>query len=469
MAYQHGVEIGRTRYEDDGHTLRSDINLAGTQFSVAVQREPRRAHVEHGGQGVDRDVTPDTIVLENGDWQAYAIAAEWFASSTEARDITVLLPGQNARVPGRLTVAPSADHAGGRSVHVQIATTEVHAEIDSNGAVVRVEIPSQGIEVLPEGVEAQRPAARVAPAGVTEEPVEVERGGVALRGVLWRPSNASGPTPVVLFIAGSGPTDRDCNQQPSLRTDTYRWMAEALAQRGIASLRYDKRGVGASGRNFAMADTTIEDFVADATALIEHLRADPRTASITVAGHSEGGLIAIMAAGRTHVDALALLATAGRPFGALIREQLARQLDAHGVAEVDGAFADIRAGNPIGGVSAPLRVLFNPTVARFLQSVLDIDPAQLLHALHLPTVIVQGETDAQVTVADARLLAAARPDARLVVLPRTNHLFKEEAAATLPQASYTNPDLPVVPAAIEALVSAVPQPTAVVPGHRHRH
>jgi pimeloyl-ACP methyl ester carboxylesterase len=261
---------------------------------------------------------------------------------------------------------------------------------------------------------------------------------------------------VVLIIAGSGPTDRDGNQAAGLRTDLYWQMAHALASGGIASVRFDKRGVGASERNFRVADLVVGDLVDDVIALVDRIRQDPRTASITLAGHSEGGLLALLAVPRVHVDALALLATAGRPFGTVVRGQLARQLDATLMAEVDRLLADVRAGREFTSVPTPLRPLFNPFVERYLRSELDIDPVQLLHALHIPTVVVQGETDAQVSVDDARALGTARSDVRVVILPRTNHVFKEESTAALPQASYTNPDLPLVSAVIDAIASVVP-------------
>lgn len=457
VLYVNGTELGRERYEDDGHTLHSTVTIASASFELAVLRSPRTARVSQGTHSVDREVGPDTVVLENGDWQAIAIAAEWFADSSTPRDVTVLVPAQNARVPGRIAVRPSTEHSGHRSVALTVGGVDIAAEIDPAGRVVHVTIPSQGVEVLPEGVAPPRRAPHALPAHVTEEPVEVMRDGVALRGVLWRPASATGATPVVLLIAGSGPTDRDCNQAPLLLTDTYRLMASALAQQGVASLRFDKRGVGQSGRNFSTADVTLEDFVSDALAMIAHLRRDPRTASITLAGHSEGGLIALLAARAAPVDALALLAAPGRTMGVLVREQLARQLDDAQMAAADRALAAVRAGQPLEGVPAPLQRLFNPTVARFLRSVVDVDPAAAFGGLRVPAVIIQGETDAQVSVVDARALAAVRPDARLVLLPRTNHVFKEEALSALPQASYGNPDLPLAAGVIEAIVGVVPR------------
>ena len=456
VAYVRGAEIGRQRYSDDGGRVHSEIRFSGVDFTLDHDRTTRRVHIVHGGTHVEREVGADTIALENGDWQAYALAAESFPDANEPRAVTMLLPARDVRVPAQLTVRASATHPGWRDVRVTIGALEVNAEVDAEGAVAHVTIPAQSVEVLPEGVAPHVEAARTAPSGVIEEPLEASAHGVTTRGVLWRPANASGALPVVVFIAGSGPTDRDGNQGGGLRTDAYRLLAEALAARGIASARFDKRGVGASGADFRMADTTLDDFVGDAVAWIETVRRDPRTASITVAGHSEGGLIALLAAARTHVDALALLATAGRPLGVVVREQLARQLDATQMQQVDAHLDAVRHDRPLENVAPPLRPLFNPAVARFLRSAIDLEPVALLRALAVPTVVVQGETDAQVTVGDARALAHARGGVRLVLLARTNHVFKIEESAALPQASYADATRPLAPGVVDALTSAVP-------------
>jgi hypothetical protein len=273
----------------------------------------------------------------------------------------------------------------------------------------------------------------------------------------------------VLLIAGSGATDRDGNNGAMLQTDVYRLVAEGLAAHGIASVRYDKRGVGRSERNFAPDQTVIDDFVDDAIAWVDLLRHDPRTASITLAGHSEGGYIAIAAAGRTHVDALALVSAPGRTMDTILREQLGRQLDAAQMAEVDRLLGAIRRGEPLANVPAPLRPLFNPTVARFIRSELDGDPVAMLRPLRIPTLVLQGETDMQITAVDARTLAGARDGIRLVLLPHTNHVLKVEEIAALPQASYTDASRPLAPGVIDALVSIVPSASSSSSPPPHGH
>jgi uncharacterized protein len=213
--------------------------------------------------------------------------------------------------------------------------------------------------------------------------------------------------------------------------------------------------VGESGKNFAFGKVVFGDFVEDAVAVAARVRSDTRFSAVSVLGHSEGGRIAIDVAARGSVDGLILVATAGRPLAVLLREQLSRQLDAAQLAEVDRIVAAIRADQPADPIPDTLKSLFAPSVRPFLRSIIDSDPAPALAALRVPVVIVQGETDAQVSVEDARLLAAARPDARCVILPRVNHVLKEEAARALPQASYADGSRPLAPGVVDAVLSGV--------------
>ena len=145
-------------------------------------------------------------------------------------------------------------------------------------------------------------------------------GGV-LRGTLELPAGR-GPWPVVLLIAGSGPTDRNGNSPLLAGTNnSLKYLAQALAARGIASARYDKRGIAASnGFTIREADLRFDDYVNDAAAWLRALKADHRFTSVTVAGHSEGSLVGMLAAARAGADAFVSIAGAGRP----IAEMLAR-------------------------------------------------------------------------------------------------------------------------------------------------
>ncbi len=148
--------------------------------------------------------------------------------------------------------------------------------------------------------------------------------GNELYGTLTLP-DGDAPADAALIIAGSGPTDRDGNF-PGGPNDSLQRRAAELGERGIASLRFDKRGTGES---IAAAPSEeklrAETFVEDVEGWITFLKERPSIRRVVVIGHSEGGLVGTLAAQKQPVAGIVLLASAGRPAPALIREQLAGQ------------------------------------------------------------------------------------------------------------------------------------------------
>jgi pimeloyl-ACP methyl ester carboxylesterase len=454
VTYKAGHPTGGESWRDDGDVLVSEIRLAGQSGIVTVARRTRSVTVEAGGKSVKREVPEGVIALENGSFQSYALAAEQFASASSPTPVRVLVPSPGVTLDGTIQVTPGA--AGGRRVTLVIKGLEVIVDLDDTMAVTHATVAAQGVEVRPKKEPAPAVTVREAPSGVVAEPFEMMRDGVALRGDLWLPRAATAKVSVVLFIAGSGPTDRDGNNAAGLSTDAYRMLAEGLAAKGIASLRCDKRGVGASGVNFLAERTTIDEFAKDAAALAAKLKTDARFSSVALLGHSEGGLLALMVANDVGPSSVVLLSTAGRTFATLLHEQLSTQLDAAGRKDLDALLDAIRGGKSLESARTPsLAAMFPPTVHAFLRSVLDVDPTKLAASLRSKVAIIQGAHDAQVTVLDAQLLAKARPNARLSILPSMSHVLKDEASAALPQPSYSDPSRPLSPGLVDAVAAAV--------------
>jgi pimeloyl-ACP methyl ester carboxylesterase len=300
----------------------------------------------------------------------------------------------------------------------------------------------------------QPPADTVPPASVVESPYTFRSGAITLEGTLARP-RAGGRVPVALIVAGSGPTDRNGNAG-GLRTNAYAQLAWRLAERGVASLRYDKRVLPSARGGFDPSALTFDDLAADLTAGARSLQGDPRFAEVVVIGHSEGGALAIRAVKNgLEVSGLALISTAGRTMTAILHEQLGRQVDPATLARFDSAMTRYLAGEDPGEVPAPLMPLFLPVNRRYTQTVAEFDPVAELGVTTLPVLILQGAADLQVTVADAQALQRARSDALLTILPAANHVLKAVTdttiAAQLP--AYQDPTIPIVPRLIDELVS----------------
>jgi hypothetical protein len=245
------------------------------------------------------------------------------------------------------------------------------------------------------------------------------------------------PLPAVVFLTGSGAQDRD-EDTPGpggLKLAIFATLAHALAEKGVASLRCDDRGVGASTGDFAAA--TVPVFVADARAQLALLAAEPAVdpARLGVVGHSEGGVVALLVArAEPTVRALVLLATPGCPIDALILEQTRAALARQGmgkaaiderVGELAAVFAALRAGTP-ETLSAEDRQVWDTP---WMRSHLALDPAKLAAELKTPAVLIaQGGRDVQVRLADSEALheafrAGGNGGVRYEIYPELNHLF----------------------------------------------
>jgi hypothetical protein len=264
-------------------------------------------------------------------------------------------------------------------------------------------------------------------------------------------------TPMVMIIAGSGPTDRDGNSQLGLRSNMYKLLAEGLAAKGISSLRYDKRGVGESqSAMIKQPELRIQTYVDDAATMAATLRKRIGGRCIWLLGHSEGALLAELAAQKPNgICGVILVSGSGRKIADVMREQLSVMPEpARGKALA--AIAELEAGRLVPNPPAQPLNLFYTEVQPYLISWMAVNPAQLLSGIKLPVLILQGDTDIQVAVADAKALAAAKPDAKLAILTGVNHLLKQAPAdRAANMATYTDPSLPLAPGVVDTIAAFV--------------
>jgi pimeloyl-ACP methyl ester carboxylesterase len=247
--------------------------------------------------------------------------------------------------------------------------------------------------------------------------------------------------PVALIIAGSGPTDRNGNN-PMMKNESLHKLAIALADSGIASLRYDKRAIAESkAAAKSEADLRFDDYVADARDWISMLRKDNRFSRIIVIGHSEGSLIGMVAAHK-NADAFISIAGAGRPADKILKEQLDKQPQA--VKDLSFPIIDsLVAGKTVSTVNPMLFSLFRPSVQPYLISWFKYDPAVEIRKLSIPVLVIQGTNDIQVSMEDAQLLAKAGK-APLMAIDHMNHIFRiVEGDRNANIATYNDPSLPI--------------------------
>ncbi len=264
--------------------------------------------------------------------------------------------------------------------------------------------------------------------------------------------------PALLLLPGSGPTDRDGNNALGVKGSVYRQLAEGLATHGISSLRVDKRGIGGSAKAVANPNAvTIADYVADTEKWISLLKQRGHSC-VWLAGHSEGGLIALAAAQEADICGLVLIASPGRRLDAILKEQLSAGLPPTMLAASDRAVDALAAGRTVDPktLPAPVQPLFAPATQAFLADMMRYDPPAMIARVGVPVLIVQGTEDVQIKLSDAAALSRAQPKATLVPVEGMNHVFKivPKGNRTANLTSYTV-DGPIAPALVETIAGFV--------------
>ncbi len=296
-----------------------------------------------------------------------------------------------------------------------------------------------------------------APAAIVEEDATLATPTGSISGTVELPA-ARFPVPVVLIVAGSGPTDRNGNSAAFPGpNNSLKMLADSLASRGIASLRYDKRGIaGSRSAAAAEVDLRFEHYIADAAGWARQLRADRRFSTVTIAGHSEGSLIGMVAAREAGADGYVSIAGVGRRAPEVLQDQLSSQLPAPMLSQTVTLMARIASGESPDSVPPMLSALFRKSVHPYLTSWFAYDPAAEIGKLTIPVLIIQGTTDLQVKVDEANRLSAANPRAKLVVIEGMNHVLKSASGLIGQQLpSYSDPNLPLLALFVEEIASFV--------------
>ena len=305
-----------------------------------------------------------------------------------------------------------------------------------------------------------------------------EAAGATLEGTLTHPTDVDGPVPGVVLVAGSGPSDRNA---AIMGHKPFLVLADALTRRGLAVLRFDERGVGASGGT--QAGATSADLADDAAAAVEALarREEVDAGEIGVVGHSEGGIIAPMVATQTdQVAFLVLLAAPGLPGDAILADQLERRIERRGAnrrirALQQGTqqriFEILKQDADSAAIASQLRKVMiqsrgisgEQTIEREIQRLMDPwlrffishDPRTTLQKVDVPVLALAGAKDQQVApdtnqaaIAEA-LTADENADVTVRTLDGLNHLF--QTAETGAPSEYGRIEETFDPAAIDVI------------------
>jgi pimeloyl-ACP methyl ester carboxylesterase len=286
-----------------------------------------------------------------------------------------------------------------------------------------------------------------------ESPFTLTAGNDSIFGTLTLSDRGPGG-PVVLIIAGSGPTDRNGNSVLT-KNNGLQMLARGLANAGIASVRYDKRGVAASMKALKReVDLRFEDYINDAVAWIELLKKDKRFSKIIVAGHSEGSLIGMVAAARAGADKYVSIAGPGFPIDEILKTQLKGNAELYDLAVP--VLDSLKQGHAVKKVDLKLFTIARPSIQPYMTSWMKYDPPVEIKKLKIPVLIIQGDNDFQVSVEDAKKLSAALPAAQLLIIKNMNHVLKIiEGDREANAATYKEPMRPLSTELLDAIIKFV--------------
>jgi alpha/beta hydrolase family protein len=272
-----------------------------------------------------------------------------------------------------------------------------------------------------------------------------------VQGTLLSPKGENQP-PLAILIAGSGPTNRDGNQA-LFKNNSLKYLAEGLAQKGIATFRYDKRVIAQINKATVQEEKmTFEDEVNDALLVVNHFK--DKYKKIILIGHSEGALIGLLVAQKVVVSKFVSISGAGNSSATLIEEQIGKnapQLK----EESQKIISQLRKGELVDNISPYLAPVFRKSVQPYLISWFKYEPAKEITKLQIPILIVQGTNDLQVEDKEAQLLKEAQPKAQLLLIEGMNHVLKKVKTLEENQQSYLNPDLPISGELVEGIASFI--------------
>jgi pimeloyl-ACP methyl ester carboxylesterase len=289
-----------------------------------------------------------------------------------------------------------------------------------------------------------------------QKTISLETDTGTLDGTLLLPRSLHKNT-VALLISGSGPTDRDGNN-PMMKNNSLKMVAEELSGSGIASVRYDKRGIGKSataGKD--ESELRFEDYINDAVAWVNKLKQDERFDHVIIIGHSEGSLIGMVAADQSSADAFISLAGFADSLDDIIRTQLKSQ-PAFVLEQATPILDSLSAGHQVSNVPPALYSLFRESVQPYLISMFSYTPSETITELEIPILIVQGTHDIQIETEQAEKLNEAAESSEMIIIDGMNHVLKQAPAERQKNIeTYSDPNLALNPELMPALTNFIKQ------------
>jgi len=274
-----------------------------------------------------------------------------------------------------------------------------------------------------------------------------------INGTLLQPKT---PTDnLAIIIPGSGPTDRNGNQQLT-RSDALKKLAEALGGKNIATYRYDKKVLTLLEENALKEEKLrFEEFIEDAINTVAFFREKSSYRNIYIVGHSQGSLVGMVAAQQSQIQGFISLVGAGQSIDQTILSQIALQMPGLEKSTKD-AFTTLKEKGKVKAYNPALESILRPSVQSFMASWMNYDPTVEIKKLQIPVLIIGGSKDIQSSEKEFKQLQDAKPDAKAVFIDKMNHVLRRIDGNDLENSkSYNEPLRPIMSELIDEIVSFI--------------
>lgn len=277
---------------------------------------------------------------------------------------------------------------------------------------------------------------------ITTEDILLANDSIQLPGTLTHDASLN-TQPLIIFVHGSGNIDRNGNQAGLPANANYiKQLSDSLTRKKIAFYRYDKRTATPANLKYLMKEVDFNDFVEDLRLVIDHFKDDPRFSSITLLGHSQGSLVAMLAS-QSDIDKYISLAGPSLSIDTTILKQF-QNMYPDLVEPATRYFKELKETGTIKEIKEPvLKQVFPKQNQVFFATWMQYDPVEELKKITVPILILNGAKDLQVELEDAKNLHAAQPNSELVIISNMNHVLKDIEKDEDNLASYASPDFPL--------------------------
>ena len=272
-----------------------------------------------------------------------------------------------------------------------------------------------------------------------------------IKGTLFSSLKAEKKPNLVILIAGSGPTDRNGNQEATGDNNSLKFLAEGLTDSKTSVFSYDKRVLQQLKNNdLDEKSLRFDDMITDACDVFAFFKSQNKYTKIFIAGHSEGSLIGLVTTSKMKADGFISLAGLGRPIDEVLFEQIEKNAP---ILKDDSkpVLDSLKKGKTIAIKNPLLNTIFRESVQPYLISWIKYKPQDEIKKVQVPILLINGTKDLQVPQTEAYLLQKANPKSELFIVENMNHVLKEIINDDDNLKSYSNPDLPVMQSLIERI------------------